>query len=318
MSLDLRPLTLGELLDRSFALYRRHLWLFVGIMAVPSVLTLIISVATQLLQAGDATALAGSQPDPETVMAFMAAGVIGFLVMFLAYWVAYMLSLGATTVAVADLYAGRTPTIGSSYLRVRGHIGWLTVLLLSIGAKLIALFVGLFIAVMIASVGLGMLFAPLGALLMVLGMIGAMLACALYALRYAVAVPVLVLENARPLHSIARSVALTRGSMGRTAVITVFAMVITYAAMAIFQGPFIVGAMLAGPEGSAAFWLALIGTFTGTVGSAITGPLMIVALALLYYDIRIRKEGLDVEMMVAALETPPTAPATVRPVNAAG
>jgi hypothetical protein len=292
--------------------------LFVGIMAVPSVLTLIISVATQLLQAGNATSFVGSPPDPETMMAFIAAGVIGFIAMFIAYWVAYMVSLGATTAAVADLYAGRTPTIGSSYSRMRGHIGRLMLLLLSISVRLLGLFLGLITVVMILSVIVGLNFAPLGGLLMGLGMIGAMLASALYALRYAVAVPVLVLENARANHSIARSVALTRGSMGRTAVITIFAMVITYAAMTVFQGPFIVGAMFAGPESSTAFWLALLGTFTGTIGGAITGPLMIIALALLYYDIRIRKEGLDVEMMVAALDTPPTAPATVRPVNAAG
>ena len=33
---ELRPLTLGELLDRTFQLYRNHFWLFVGIMAIPS------------------------------------------------------------------------------------------------------------------------------------------------------------------------------------------------------------------------------------------------------------------------------------------
>lgn len=32
--LDLRPLTIGEMLDRAFTLYRRHWTLFVGIMAV--------------------------------------------------------------------------------------------------------------------------------------------------------------------------------------------------------------------------------------------------------------------------------------------
>jgi len=33
---ELRPLTLGELLDRTFQLYRNYFWLFVGIMAIPS------------------------------------------------------------------------------------------------------------------------------------------------------------------------------------------------------------------------------------------------------------------------------------------
>ncbi len=34
-ALDLRPLSLGELLDRTFFLYRRHFLLFIGIAAVP-------------------------------------------------------------------------------------------------------------------------------------------------------------------------------------------------------------------------------------------------------------------------------------------
>ncbi len=34
-ALDLRPLSLGELLDRTFFLYRRNFLLFVGIAAIP-------------------------------------------------------------------------------------------------------------------------------------------------------------------------------------------------------------------------------------------------------------------------------------------
>ncbi|MGH9811917.1 MAG: hypothetical protein ACRD4T_02160, partial [Candidatus Acidiferrales bacterium] len=38
--IDLRPLSLGELLDRTFSLYRNHFWLFVGITAIPYLLLL--------------------------------------------------------------------------------------------------------------------------------------------------------------------------------------------------------------------------------------------------------------------------------------
>ena len=33
---ELRPLSLGELLDRTFTLYRNHFWVCVGIMAIPA------------------------------------------------------------------------------------------------------------------------------------------------------------------------------------------------------------------------------------------------------------------------------------------
>ena len=38
--LDLRPLSLGEVLDRTFSLYRGHFSLFVGITAIPQLLIL--------------------------------------------------------------------------------------------------------------------------------------------------------------------------------------------------------------------------------------------------------------------------------------
>ena len=50
-TVELRPLSLGELLDRTFTLYRRHFWLFVGIMAVPSSFTIPVNVLFISIQA---------------------------------------------------------------------------------------------------------------------------------------------------------------------------------------------------------------------------------------------------------------------------
>ena len=44
-SFDLRPLSLGEILDRTFTLYRGYFWLFIGISAIPRVLVLILGLA---------------------------------------------------------------------------------------------------------------------------------------------------------------------------------------------------------------------------------------------------------------------------------
>ena len=49
---DLRPLNLGEVLDRTFTLYRRHFPLFVGISAIPQTLVLALNVISLLLGAG--------------------------------------------------------------------------------------------------------------------------------------------------------------------------------------------------------------------------------------------------------------------------
>ena len=66
-------------------------------------------------------------------------------------------------------------------------------------------------------------------------------------------------------------------------------------------------------ETSTAFWLNLAGSVSGAIGGAITGPVMFVALAVFYYDLRIRKEGLDVQLMMTRLD--PVAPAGAPPAS---
>jgi len=50
--LDLRPLTIGEILDRTFTIYRRHFLLFIGITAVPQILVLAINLARTFFWSG--------------------------------------------------------------------------------------------------------------------------------------------------------------------------------------------------------------------------------------------------------------------------
>ena len=60
---DLRPMSLGEVLDRTFSLYRNHFWLFAGIMSLPLLLLLIFQTGMTALQyAGVNAATAGRAP----------------------------------------------------------------------------------------------------------------------------------------------------------------------------------------------------------------------------------------------------------------
>jgi hypothetical protein len=97
---------------------------------------------------------------------------------------------------------------------------------------------------------------------------------------------------------------LTRGSLLRVLALMVFTMVITYAVLLIFQGPFVAAGMMARPDSPMFFWMNLLGTITGSIGGAFTGPLMIVAFAVLYYELRVRNEGLDLQLMLANLDEP--------------
>ena len=304
MSLDLRPLTLGELLDRLFSLYRHHFWLFVGIMAVPSLLGLAFGLLVALFNPtpGSPGSVAADAKPAEilgAVLWFLAA-VIGMMIV---YFITYAVALGATTVAVSQLYMGRPISIRGAYAPLRGRVGRLALLLLLVSIRLfgILLLAAVFIGVGGAAGAGG---SPVLAVLIV--MVGVFAAFVLWVwtlLRYAVSVPAAVLEDETATDAIRRSIELTRGSLLRVFALLAFTMVITYAVLAVFQGPFLVVGALAGPESSTLFWMNLLGTVTGSVGGAFTAPLMIVAFAVLYYDLRVRNEGLDLQLMLAGLES---------------
>ena len=44
-AMELRPLSTGEILDRTFTLYRQNFLLFLGISAIPHVLVLVLNLA---------------------------------------------------------------------------------------------------------------------------------------------------------------------------------------------------------------------------------------------------------------------------------
>ena len=309
MPYDLRPLTLAELLDRAFGLYRRHFWLFVGIMALPSLAMLILSVGSQFLE-GAATLPAEQQPLPELNVALFFLVAFALLGAFLFYWVSYAVALGATTMAVSGIYADRPPTIAETYRATRGKVGRLAWLLILIGLRVLGLAL-LFVFAGGVGAGLSAIASPIlaGLVVLIVMAVGFGLFVWLF-LRYGVSVPAAVLEDNSASDAIARSIELTKGSLHRVFLLMVFTVIVTYAALMIFQVPFIFAAFFVGPETPAGFWLNLVGVVTGSLASALTSPLAVVAMAVLYYDLRTRNEGLDLELLVAKLHetTPSTQP----------
>jgi hypothetical protein len=313
--MDLRPLTLGELLDRSFSIYRRHFWLFVGIMAIPSILMLMMSLIVQFLQPEN-PALAGppsEDADPMMLLPFIIGVVLVVVVGMIVYWITYAIATGAATVAVAQLYRGQTITIQGAYAPVRGEAFAIAFLLFLIALRIggvmfvTAALIGLFAA------GASALTPLLSAAAIVFGLLVLFVVFVWMMLRYSIAVPALVLEGATATESLERSIDLTKGHIGRVFVVVLFCAIIAYAAMFMFNGPFIVAAALAGPDTTTAYWLNLTGVVFGSVANALTGSLVIISLAVLYYDLRVRKEGLDLQLMISDLGRDPAERAAILP-----
>lgn len=115
--------------------------------------------------------------------------------------------------------------------------------------------------------------------------------------RYFAVVPAVVLEDAGTLHSFSRSAELSRGRkwhiLGTLALVTI----IYYLLVA---GVSLIGA-LAGKF--------VVQTMVSSIAAILVYPVVAITEALLYYDARIRSEGLDIELMTDALDAPSGLPA---------
>jgi hypothetical protein len=308
-NLDLRPLSLGELLDRCFTLYRRYFLLFVGIVAIPYLLVLALQLVQTLLLFSNTfspdSAPAADQP-PFSLPS--PAGIASFILFYVAYLVAsvvaYLLSQGATVFAVSELYLGHPMTIRDSFRRVRGKmlrllgVAILNLLILSatFGVAMIPLFL-----IIGAGAALGAARAPIliGVLALVC-FIGVIFLATYVACRLMVAVPVALIEDAGPVTALQRSFSLTKKNAGRAFLVLLISATITLAAIGILMVPPYAGmvySMATRNFGAIRTWTALF-QIASYLGQALAGPIVIIATAIFYFDLRVRKEALDIQMMM--------------------
>jgi len=315
---ELRPLALGELLDRTFRLYRHHFWLFVGIMAIPSTFSVPFTVLIFSMQS---SAIVGGLPSPKLVVGMVLFG----LACFCLFCAVYSFAIGATTYAVSEAYLGRKVTVRGAYGKVRGNfwriIGVVVVALLRAYGMffLAAIGIGIVIGIsvgILAAIGRGQPRPIVGiiiGLVMFLAYLAGIGLWVLWSLRYAVSIPALLLERVGVLAALRRSVQLTRGRRWQLLVAIFLCSMIAYVGAIVFQGPFFMTLMFSARSGHLPEWLAYAFAMSGAVGGAITGPVLLIALVLCYYDTRIRKEAFDLQFMMSSLDGPVPAPGTGSP-----
>lgn len=296
---QLRPLSLGELLDRTFALYRRNFWLFVGIMVIPACL-LVPARAYFLHSHGVNIPWVKSSPHPK-------ANGLTFGLLF-ADWILLTMAQAATTYAVADTYLGRAATVRGCYGRVRGRFLRVLGVSLNVGVRvfglMLLLMVGGFLAggaVVRASRGT-VPDVALGLLTLGLVALGFGLAVA-FAMRYAFAIPALLIEEIKGSASIRRSVLLSHGWRGQIFLAVLLGILLIYAAAVFLQGPFYAAIAMAGTPGRFSASMATGMAISGAIGQIVTSPMLTVILVVFYYDLRIRKEAFDLQQMIASLPT---------------
>jgi hypothetical protein len=134
----LRPLGVGELLDRTFTIYRRHFLLLAGISAIPGLLTLLVGLA----------AIAVGQESIGLTLLFT-------LITLVTNITATLLAQGASVVAVSQIQLGREATIAGSFRTIQPMLLTIIVTTIVIG---ILITIG-FIFLIVPGVILGLMWA---------------------------------------------------------------------------------------------------------------------------------------------------------------
>ena len=324
METNLRPMTLGEILDRTAQLYRTNFVLFAGISAVYAGFILVMN----LLQIGLAEllqALHMTKQLPWLTLAFLAL-ILPLMFIFAGAAVA------ANNRAVAWVNLGEPATIRGAYKIILPRLGrylWLmTIATFVIWLPIVLIYGGYFGLIffymrprgVLSQRGAGadpqaVIVFAIATLAFVLLLILAIAYAIVMALRYSLAVPASVVENLKARKALRRSIDLSRGSRGRIFVLALLVAVIQIGLVAVTQVFFIVAAVKR--HGVLPAWVQVSQQIIGFLTNSFIGPMYATGLTLFYYDQRVRKEGYDIEwMMEAAGLTVPTLVAGTEPAAA--
>jgi len=267
---ELRPLSLGEILDRTFSLYRRNFLLFLGIAAIPHLLVLGLNLVQVLVlkTPGVTPRVPDSQFQAGAVGSILALGIVGGILAFIVYIVSFLFAQGGTIYAVSDLYLGRPTTIGASLSRMKGQLGNLFGVMFLNGVATLIAFIFLIIP-------------------------GIYVAC-----RLCTCIPAALLEDLGARESLERSFSLTKDNAGRAFVIYLLYFALLYAAIFLFLMPFGVLAAFSAKDPSMLRWsmaMMQVGNFFAAV---LVSPFILIATSVFYYDLRVRKEAFDLQVMM--------------------
>ena len=271
---DLRPMTIGEVLDRMFRLYKERFWLFAGIMSFPYLILLVMNTSIAWLSRNPRGLVhTGSGHPPDVTTVLVATFGIALLVLVVTFGVTGI-GQAATTFAVSDLYLDRPISIRRAFGFLRGHI--------------LQLFGVIFVTGLIIGVGCIFLIVP-----------GIILAC-----RLGVSVPVAMLEDCGPGKAISRSMELTKGFAMQMFLIFVLTIALSIGVSIVLQVPFTILAATPRPH-LLPLGLSMLQYAFTFIGQVLVGPIGAIAFCLMYYNLRVRKEGFDVEHLMASLDAGP-------------
>jgi hypothetical protein len=271
----MRPRRVGEILDAAIKLYLGNARVLIGAVAVVVVPlqvlygVVLLSVYTNAhdISAGF-TNLGGTTLTQSEAHARLGASLIGTGTNL----VGDSLVLAACVKALSDAYLGQQPYIGDS---------------LRFGLRRL---LPLIVVVILRGIGLA-----IGFILLVIPGIW------LYA-AWSVSIPALVIERTGPFRSLGRSRRLVKGSWWRSAGVLVVSSVLALVVGGLIEGLLTAAALSSGNP--SVVFVVVITVLATIVSAVLLQPFAAAVTTVLYYDLRIRREGYDLELVAEQLGIP--------------
>lgn len=302
----LRPLGLGDIFNGAFGYIRENpkatLGLSLIVMAVVSVLPSIASgmAFNDFLAWEEQLDATAEILTPEDLFPYSTTSMLTELLGFLVSLAGSVVLTGLLTSVIAMAVLGHRLTLSQAWRHARGRLPALAVLTLLVLLVAITFSVLLFLVIGFA-VAIAITVDPLlGVAVGFLGIVAWLPLAAWIYVKVALASPAVILERMGPGAALARSWRLIAGSWWRVFGILLLTTVLVSVVGGVLSMPFQIASSVVVFVGEGATWEgpALVGSsFVGTVlAGTITVPFTAGVTVLLYIDLRMRREGLDLHL----------------------
>jgi hypothetical protein len=299
--LVLKARTVTDLLDAAVGLYRHNFGTLLGVVALVHGPLLALGVVASGWWGWSSLATRpGGTPGPGQAAA-LAAGLSATSLVWLATLVFQPLASGAMVLAVSDLYLGRKITVRGAYRQALPSwgplIGAQFLISLIVGAVgfgpgMVLMFVGGMLAALARSVVAGVVVMVLGVLVMLYLVVASYL-CLM------ATIPAIMVERRTMSEALTRSFRLVSRGWKHALGAWVLLGLLVAVPLVVPYG-LVVAAQVRGGLAGAPFATALTSGLASLVALLVM-PVTLAGQVVIYYDLRVRQEGFDLEMMAANL-----------------